>query len=164
MIIGGAFRGLSRAIRQSLAFIWAYTLFGVPTIFVGGIFLATGTLGPESFAIGHIYGIVVMLPAAVTANFLALRILGWRSWRDERWRARVAGIVAVILVWAGLLVLWGDKAVPEPLLAILGELAIPVFFLALAVTGSNLALLVAWLLPPRKTWSPSRRGISPHDS
>jgi len=48
-------------------------------------------------------------------------------------------------------------AVPEPLIATLGGLAFPLFFLAVVVTCSNIALLVAWLLPPRKRWTPRSR-------
>jgi hypothetical protein len=157
VIVGGTFRGLSRAIRQSLSFIWVYTVAGVPPIFVIGILLAGGRITPELLAIGHVFVIIVMLPAAVIGNFLALRALGWRSWRHEPWRARTAGIVAVVLVWAGILVAGGQGAVPEPLVATLGELGFPIFFLAVVITGSNLALLIAWLQPPRKKWTPRSR-------
>ena len=164
VIVGGVFRGLSRAIRQSLSFIWIYTITGVPLIFLIGILLAGGRITPEVLAIGHVFVIIVMLPAAVIGNFLALRALGWRSWRHERWRARVAGIAATVLVWAGILIAGRQGTVPQPLVATLGALAFPTFFLAVVVTGSNLALLVAWLLPPRKTWTPSRRDVSACDS
>lgn len=157
MIVGGAWRGLSRAISQSLSFIWIYTIAGVPLSFVIGVLFAGRNIGPGPLVLLHLFVILVVLPAAIVGNLLALRVLGWRSWRNERWRARTAGVAAAVLVWAGLFLAGGMGAVPEPLIATLGGLAFPLFFLAVVVTCSNIALLVAWLLPPRKRWTPRSR-------
>jgi amino acid transporter len=96
------------------------------------------------------FSVLVILPAAVVANFIALRVFRPRSWRREPWRAYVAGILAVPFCWGGsYLWLILDVDAP-PIVRELGEWGKVILVAGMVILFSNLALLVAWLLPSRK--------------
>src|SRR5688572_27484461 len=107
MIVGGKLRGLSRAVDHSLTYIAIFSLAG---LFLG-VALALFTIGTgitgvfAILIIGTIYSVIVILPTAVFANFIALRVFRPRSWRREKWRAWVAGLLAVPFCWGGP-ILW----------------------------------------------------------
>jgi hypothetical protein len=161
VIVGQRFRGISRASWQGLSFIAAYTLYGIPVLFLVELFFSeSGQLGVfEALLFFHFVPIISMLPAAILGNFVALRVLGWRSWRRERWRARVAGILAIPVVWAGGWVSYplALKIAPWTVRSIQAEWGIPIALLGGVVTFSNLCLLAAWLLPPWKKRATSSR-------
>ena len=161
VIVGGRLRGISRASWQGLSFIAVYTLYGIPVLGLVEVFFhESGTVGMfEALLFFHFVPILSMLPAALLGNFVVLRVLGWRTWRREGWRARVAGILAIPAVWIGSwwILPLARKSEPASFRSIAQQWGIPVFLLVGAVTFSNLALLSAWLLPPWRKRATSSR-------
>lgn len=160
MIKAGPLYGLSRARKYSLQFAFRYFLFGIPWALAAAVLARTFSRseGPsvlvlEAFfmmLIVHLYSLIVVLPAALMANFVAIRIFRRRSWRREPWRAWVAGFISAPLAWAGsygLMMLQGW--LPE-ILQRAGEDGRVLYFLGSVVLCSNLGIFAAWSLPGRK--------------
>ena len=152
MIIGGACRGWSRARNQAWQYTGVYLIVGFPLVgVIGGIW---GDTEYGNFTglmlVAHALSMFVVWPAAMVANFAALRLFRPRSWRHETWRAWVAGSLGVPFVWGGLTVfpaiVRGSPEFVNTLAKAFGDL----YFLSLVVLFSNLAILVAWLIPSRR--------------
>jgi len=153
VIIGGACRGWSRARNQAWQYIGVYLIVGFPLVgVIGGIW---GDTEYGNFTglmlVAHALSMIVVWPAAMVANFAALRLFRPRSWRHEPWRAWVAGTLGVPFVWGGL-ALFPDIAKGSPefvntLAKSFGE----IYALSLVVLFSNLAVLVGWALPSRRS-------------
>jgi hypothetical protein len=160
MIVGGACRGLSRAIGHASSYVWAYLLAGIPIVVVMGVFWGDTEYG--NFAgfmlVAHFLSVIVVWPAAVVANFAALRLFRPRSWRNEPWRGRVAGILGVPFCWGGLFV-WPHIAgtAPDFMWSVSREYGEILYGLGVLILFSNLAVLLGWILPSRKPKPPRCR-------
>jgi hypothetical protein len=156
MTIGGPLRGMSRAARHSLSYGWAYAAGGSPIVIAIGLIWGDTDHGNFTgiMLIAHLLSVVVILPAAIPANLVSLRLLRPRSWRQASWRAWVAGVVAVPMIWGGMSVCGGIAAEPpEILVHLLGGAAFVLYGLSFIVLFSNFSVAVAWALPP---WNPKR--------
>lgn len=157
MIVGGAFRGMKRAVDYSLLYLWAYVVVGFGACFLLGLVLmgSDSGLGVVIVICAHVLSILVILPAALVANFAALRVFRRRSWHREPWRPWVAGTLAVPLCWGGPIAWAYVEGNPPGLLGVLGaEWGLAAYLAGLLVLFSNLALLIAWLLPARRKVEP----------
>lgn len=149
MIVGGACRGWSRAINHASVYAGAYLVAGIPIVLAIGIFLGDTEYGNFTglMLVGHCLSLMVIWPAAVVANFAALRLFRPRSWRREEWRGRIAGILGVPLLWGGM-ALWPHPGTPPLLQGVPGGDFL--YFLGTLILFSNLAVLIGWILPSRK--------------
>lgn len=157
MIIGGAFRGMKRASRQSFEYVRSYCLAGLPMVIAIGLLWGDSQYGnlTVAFLIAHYFFVIIVWPAALFANFAALRLFRPRSWRGEPWRGWVAGILGVACCWGGI-ILWPkvEEISPPQFRQAGGELGM-LYGIGVLVFLSNIAVLLTWLLPP---WKPSRLG------
>jgi hypothetical protein len=115
-----------------IGFIWGGTQYGMVTALM---------------LVAHVLSMVVVWPAAIIANFAALRIFRPRSWRHEPWRAWLAGSLGVPCVWGGMAA-WPylTRGSPEFINSwgSAGKISLLVLF-------SNLAVFIGWILPSRRS-------------
>jgi hypothetical protein len=160
VIVGGVCRGWSRAVTHAGLYAKAYALAGLPTVLIFGAIWGDTEYGNFTivFVFIHFLSVMVVWPAAIVANFAALRLFRPRSWRQERWRGWVAGSLGVPFCRGGL-ALWPQiqSASPEPLRHLADQGNLP-YFLSVLVFFSNLAVLIGWILPPWKRPGSSEGG------
>jgi len=156
VIVGGAFSGLHRARVLSESYVRHYAVIGC------GLFLALSLLmGGASLVmiLVHLLSVTVVWPASVATHLVALRAFRARRVR-ETWRVRVAAWVAVPLVWGGAFV-WGIEGRMPRLFSEMGSGGIAVYCAGVLILLSNLALLVAWILPSHRSPDPGQAGLKP---
>jgi hypothetical protein len=155
MLRPGPLYGLRRAGNHAIDFYFRYFLCAVPW---GILLFLTFAVQEDSqgavaasggFLLANVFGAVVLLPAAVVANFVAIRIFRTRSWRREPWRVWIAGILGVPLVWGGTLGWMRIQGRPPDFVMNLGPVAASLYGAGIIMLFSNLAILIAWLLPVR---------------
>jgi hypothetical protein len=151
VIVGGRWSGMRRAVRYSGLYIGAYFLAGFPLLGVLSVILAQTEMGIvwPYLAVGHFVSLVVLYPAAVAANFVALKVFRPRSWRRQSWRGWVAGVLGIPFCWAGVVV-WGRLPVigPGVVHGVARAWVDGITMSGAVILASSLALLVGWLLPP----------------
>ena len=151
MIVGGACRGWGRAGKYAGLYAKAYSLGGLPIVLLMGAILGDTEYGNFwfVFVIAHFLSLLVVWPAAIFANFAALRLFPPRSWRHEQWRGWVAGILGVPFIWGGFYV-WPyvSSTRPDLLKSLNQNLAELLLGIGVLILFSNLAVLVGWILPP----------------
>ena len=159
MIVGGACRGWGRAGKHAGLYAKAYSLGGFPIVLLMGTILGDTEYGNFwfVFVIVHFLSLLVVWPAAIFANFAALRLFRPRSWRHEPWRGWVAGILGVPFTWSGFYV-WPyvSSTRPDFLKSLDQNLAELLLGIGVMILFSNLAVLVGWILP---SW---KKSASPH--
>ena len=146
MIVGGPLRGYTRGFRVSLDYCIRYFILGAALILgVGPFFAGWDTVG---ILLGLFFAMLPLFPTALAANILFARIFRFRTWRNERWRPWAAGALGVVLTTGGM-VLVGivGPRLPRFLDDFPGPSGELLYLLGWVVLFSNLALLVAWLLP-----------------
>ena len=158
MIKAGPLYGLVRARNHALDFAFRYFLSGIPWALLASVLMKSSLHSDAAIALMlqsffmmlliHLYSLVVVLPAALVANFAAIRLFRRRSWRREPWRAWMAGAVSAPLVWAGSYVLMVAYNPPEFLERTCDAGRI-LYFLGSIVLFSNLGVFLAWILPER---------------
>jgi hypothetical protein len=150
--VGGPLRGYNRAVRIS-------GLYSIHSFVIGAVLFLLVT---ASFARGekflevaiasvffHLCICAILFLTSLPANLLLARLYRGRTWRNERWRARIAGGLGIIFSAVGM-VLGVSAPPPAPVQALLGEFGTVLNFLGWFVFFSNVGLLVAWSLPSRK--------------
>jgi hypothetical protein len=151
VIVGGRWSGLSRAALYSRSYGWAYFSAGLPVVLAIGLIWGDSEYGDFTgiMLLAHVFSLIVVLPAAIPVNFVALRFLPLRSWRRSSWRSWVAAVMAVPLVWGGLAI-WGESVGEPPaiLVRMAGAGAPFLQLVGLLIGFSNLSLAIAWVLPP----------------
>jgi len=153
MIVGGACRGFVRARSHAGRYAGVYGLVGFPQVLVIGFIWGDTEYGNMTalMLVAHVLSLILVWPAAIVANFAALRIFRPRSWRHEAWRAWVSGSLGAPFVWGGLAA-WPHLARGSPeLVNTLGQAFREIYFLSMVILFSNLAVLVGWILPPWKS-------------
>lgn len=149
MKVGGPLRGCNRAYRISLEYCISYFVIQAAVIIVVGPFLiGWATAG---LFLGLFLTTVLILLTSFVANILLARIFRFRTWRNETWRPWTAGALGLVLTTGGMILvgLFGGGP-PRFLRDLAGEYGVILFVVGWFVLFSNLALLVAWILPSRK--------------
>ena len=142
--------GLETALDHTLSYLGRYLLVGfLPILFVG--------IGNDRIGIGvalvltifHAMTLVVIFPAAIVINLMALRLGRGRTWDRQPWRAWLGGILAVGLVWGSFIAAAALRIEPSGLLIrLVGQsTAMLIHGLGLLLTASAVALTAAWLVP-----------------
>jgi hypothetical protein len=156
MIVGGALRGFRRSLRISLRYLRAYFYLGCPLLLLL-IAVLSGYHDPVAEGIQFLFYfalvcIMLVFPPAVFANLLFVRLFQRRTWRNEPWRAWVAGARGLLISWGGMFLLGNRLGRPPELLReLLGGAAEFFHILGWFVLLSNLGLFLAWLIPSRRS-------------
>jgi len=135
MLVGGRWSGWSRA--------WAHTAAYARSYFFAGLF--TVILGPVAFL--SILSMGVVLPGALFANLLLVRLFPKRSWVREPRRAWTAAAAGAWLVAIGALTCVAVRAEPPEFVRRIGPWGTAIFILGIPVFLSNLGVLLGYLIP-----------------
>ena len=136
MLVGGRWSGWSRAWAHTAAYARSYFMIG----------LMTAILGPA--VLFMILSMVVVLPGALAANLVFVRLFPKRSWVREPRRAWMAAMAGVPLVGIGSLawlVVGGDE--PPEFVGRMGPWGTAAYVLGIPVFLSNLGVLIGYLIP-----------------
>jgi hypothetical protein len=150
--VGGPLRGYNRAVRVSALYTINCFVIGAVLFIAGAILFArSGDVLEVAFmaVFFHLFFCAALFLTSIPANLLLARRYRGVTWRNERWRGRMAGGLGIIFGAAGIF-LGIITPPPAPVKALLGELGAVFNFLGWLVFFSNVGLLVAWSLPPRK--------------
>jgi hypothetical protein len=147
----GPLRGIRRAVDHAMWFVVSFGLAGFIAI---PLLLAIGGKSEVTAAllVAHVAMTLVQWPSAVVMTWLCLRACRPRSWRHQLWRAWVAGLLGAPFAWGGSMLgdAFGISGGPDVLVSLFGRLLGRIALLyGLIVIFSNLAILVAWMLPAR---------------
>ena len=139
----------------------AYLAAGVPAALMVGVFADRGFGVTFAFMMYHLWTTALLFPTAFVANLAFVRLFPRKTWRMERWRGWIAGGLGVILTSGGFdLVLNLTQRTPEMFRGMFGSAGTGVYLAGWFVLLSNLALLVAWLIPSRRSLSRGRQGVT----
>jgi hypothetical protein len=150
--VGGPLRGYNRAVRISALYcINCFVIGSVLFVLAAVLFMRSGDILEVAFmtVFFHLFFCAVLFLTSLPANLLLARWFRGRTWRNERWRARMAGGLGIIFSAVGI-VLGFVAPPPAPVTALLGEFGSILNFVGWLILFSNLGLLVAWSLPSKK--------------
>lgn len=136
MIVGGRWSGCGRAWAHTESYARAYGLIGLLTVLLGPAVLI------------HLLSLIIVVPAALFANFFYVRLFPRTSWTREPVRAWRAGTVGVLLAWVGTLAWYTSGGDPPHAVTRLGDWGRVVYSVGIPVLFSNLGVLIGYL-PPR---------------
>src|SRR5262245_29008846 len=142
---------MRRASRVALGYFLRYFTIGAILAIGGGMMLGRGIDTASGFFFGHLFlsGLIIW-PAALAASFAYVRLLPRRTWRGETWRSWVAGCLGILMTWIGIALLDFYDGPPRALHQAVGRVAMIFYVPGWIVLLSNLALLLAWLIPSRR--------------
>jgi len=150
--VGGPLRGYNRAVRVS-------ALYSINCFFIGAVLIVVAAVlfarlediigVTAGFVFFHFWITAAMFLTSLPANLLLARWFRGRTWRNERWRARMAGGLGIIFTALGVF-LGFVAPPPAPVTALLGEFGRIFSFVGWCILCSNLGLLVAWSMPGKK--------------
>ena len=142
--------GLETALDHTLSYLGRYLLVGFLPILLISFWSGRAGLGVAVvLTIAHGISMVVMFPAAIAINLVALRYARGRTWDRQPWRAWLGGVLAVVLVWGTYIAAAFLRIEPSGLLTrVVGqEIAMLLHGLGLVLTASAVSLTGAWLVP-----------------
>ena len=144
--------GFETALDHTLSYLGRYLLVGFLPILLVSSWSGRAGLGVAVvLTIAHGISMVVMFPAAIAINLVALRYARGRTWDRQPWRAWLGGVLAVGLVWGSYIGSALLRIDPSSLLTRLvgQEIAMLLHGLGLVLTASAISLVGAWSVPFR---------------
>jgi hypothetical protein len=144
--------GLETALDHTLSYLGRYLLVGFVPILLVSFGMGRAGLGVAVvLSIAHGISMVVMFPAAIAINLMALRYARGRTWDRQPWRAWLGGALAVGLVWGSYIGAAFLRIEPSALLIrLVGQsLAMLLHGVGLVLTASAVSLAAAWSVPSR---------------